>query len=275
MNELRMIVVAALCGVFLVACGDDDRPPGGDLGMRDMNVPPSDLGPPVDGGPGTDLGPRPDGGGMAMCPAGACDLVTNGCGAGMGCYLLAMGAGTPAVPTCDMSGIGVQGASCMAYSDCAAGFVCVGETATTPGTCEKYCCNLGSSAGCAAGASCSISLTDAMGMPSGAGLCNTASNCMLFGSDCTGGEACFLSGGDGTTDCVTPGTGAAGANCMFTNDCMAGFSCIGPTGATKCRKLCDTVDMDPACVGTDVCTTLRIPAPLANVGSCVPPAMTP
>lgn len=272
MNELRMILVAALCGAVLVACSDDPVRMPTDLGiMRDMNMPPMDMGPPVDSGPPMDGGPRVDGGPMGTCPAGECDLVANGCPAGEGCYFLSMGAGMPAMPLCDTSGIGTLGASCMTYSNCAAGFVCQNATATVPGTCEKYCCDVGSSAGCPSGASCSVVLTDMSGNPTGAALCRSPANCPIFGSSCPAGQACYISGGDGTTDCAMAGDVAAGGACMFTNDCLSGFSCLGAAGSATCRKLCDTVDMDPACTGTDVCTSLGIAAPLANVGSCNPP----
>ncbi len=272
MNELRIILVAALCGVVFTACGDDDTRPGPrDLGTGgvDMNMTPIDLGPGVDLGP-IDLGRDggSDGGMVAMCPVGVCDLVANGCAAGEGCQLLSMGAGMPPMPVCAASGIGMTGATCTTYSNCAPGFTCQG----TPGTCVKYCCDVGSSAGCPTGAMCSVELTNMDGTPTGAALCRTASNCAIFGSDCPAGDACYPIRGDGTTDCAMAGTGVAGTSCSHTNDCAGGFSCLGAAGgASTCRKLCDTMDMDPACAGTDVCVSLGIAAPLANVGSCNPP----
>jgi hypothetical protein len=273
MTQLRVFLMAAVCGVILGACGDDDsRMRGGtDAGPpRDMNVPPPvDLGPGVDGGGGggTDGGGGgvDMGGGGGMCPAGECNLLTNGCPAGEGCYFLSMGMGMPPMPLCDMSGIGTLGATCSTYRDCASGFTCQG------GTCQKYCCELGSSMGCPAGAMCSIVLTDGAGMPTGAALCRTAANCDIFGSTCPSGEACYLAGGDGTTDCAMAGMGTTGATCEFTNDCAAGFSCLGSMGGRSCRKLCDTVDMNPGCAAGETCTSLGIPAPLTNVGACTAP----
>jgi len=276
MNELRIILVAALCGVVFTACGDDDtRVTPRDLGTGgvDMNMTPVDLGPGVDLGP-IDLGRGggTDGGGGGMCPAGECDLVTNGCGAGEACYLLTMGAGMPPMPLCAASGIGMTGASCTTYSNCAPGFTCQGGAGGTPGMCVKYCCDVGSSAGCPTGAMCSIQLTNMDGTLTGAALCRTASNCAIFGSDCPAGDACYPTGGDGTTDCLMPGIRAAGAVCTYTNDCASGSSCYGVAGGpSTCRKLCDTMDMDPGCTGTDVCTSLGIPAPLANLGTCDSP----
>ena len=275
MNQLRVILMAAVCGLVLSACGDDDDRMRGaaDLGMaRDMNVAPVDLGAEVDGGGAVDMGGGggPDmGGGTSMCPAGACDLLANGCPAGEGCYFLSMGAGMSPMPLCDMSGIGTLGATCMSYRDCASGYTCQGASGSTPGACQKYCCDLGSSVGCPAGASCSIVLTDPTTMmPTGAALCRTAANCNIFGGDCTGGAACYLAGDDGTTDCAMAGTGTTGATCMYTNDCAAGFSCLGGASGSTCRKLCDSVDMDPGCAAGETCSTLSLPAPLTNVGAC-------
>ena len=271
MNELRMILVAALCGVLFTACGDDDvRTPTDagprDFGMRDMNIVLMDSGP-VDLGAGVDMGP------VGMCPSGECDLVANGCPAGQGCYFLASAMGAPPAPVCQPSGIGITDGACMTYTDCAPGFICQGAITGTPGACEKYCCDLGSSANCPAGAMCSVVLTDTAGNPTGAALCRSAANCGIFGTDCAAGQGCYLSGGDGTTDCAMAGTLTTGATCMFTNDCAAGYSCLGPGGGTStCRKLCDTVDMDPACTGAgETCVSLGIPAPLSNVGACTAP----
>ena len=105
-------------------------------------------------------------------------------------------------------------------------------------------------------------------MPTGAALCRTAANCNIFGGDCTGGAACYLAGDDGTTDCAMAGTGTTGATCMYTNDCAAGFSCLGGASGSTCRKLCDSVDMDPGCAAGETCSTLSLPAPLTNVGAC-------
>lgn len=273
MTQLRVFMIAAVCGVFFSACGDDDsRMRGGtDAGPpRDMNVPMVDLGPGVDGGGGGDVdgggggGVDMGGGGGGMCPAGECSLLTNGCPAGEGCYFLSMGMGMAPMALCDMSGIGTLGATCASYRDCASGYAC------QAGTCQKYCCELGSSAGCPAGAMCSIALTDPTTMmPTGAGLCRTAANCEIFGTGCPAGNACYLSGNDGTTDCAMAGTGTTGAACMYTNDCAAGYSCLGGAGgASTCRKLCDTVDMDPGCGAGETCSSLGIPAPLTNVGAC-------
>lgn len=274
MNELRMILVAALCGVVFTACGDDDirvLPDGGprDLGPRDMNTTPVDQGPPVDLGPGTDSG-NPDLGPAGSCPAGPCDLLTNGCPSGEACYFLSSSATTAPEPLCQAGGIGMSGAACTTYSDCASGFMCVGAAGSTPGTCVKLCCDLNSSAGCPAGASCSITLTYGSGTPTGAGLCHAPANCSIFGTDCPSGEACTPFGGDGTTDCSEPGTLTAGQACHYANDCVPGFGCVGPSGSSVCRKLCNTdAGGVPACTGTDVCTSLGIPAPLANVGACL------
>ena len=119
---------------------------------------------------------------------------------------------------------------------------------------------------------CSIVLTDMTGNPTGAALCNAASNCAIFGTDCAAGEGCYTIGGDGTTDCAMAGTLTAGMECMFTNDCAVGFTCLGFTGMpSTCHKNCDTADMDPGCTGTDTCVSRALPAPLTNLGVCTPP----
>jgi hypothetical protein len=270
MNELRMILVAALCGAALTACGDDDVRPvtdagPRDLGQRDMNTPPVDQGPPVDSGSGADLGPA------GSCPAGPCDLVANGCATGEGCYFLSSATGAAPAPMCQASGIGVTGSSCTTYSNCAPGYTCIGATATTPGACEKYCCDTGSSAGCPSGATCSITLTDSSGNPTGAALCHAPSNCAIFGADCAPGEACTLFGGDGSTDCSEAGTLTEGQTCIYANHCVPGFGCVNSGGASTCQQLCNTTAGGaPACPVGQTCNTLNIPAPLTNVGACSP-----
>jgi hypothetical protein len=72
--------------------------------------------------------------------------------------------------------------------------------------------------------------------PDGAAACPAGACNYQTGSGCSGATACLpsLEGSATVPACTTAGTAAAGAACVYANDCVAGHVCAG--GA--CRKLC-------------------------------------
>jgi hypothetical protein len=59
------------------------------------------------------------------------------------------------------------------------------------------------------------------------------------------------SNGNASHKCVRSGTGDDGAPCSSTNDCRAGFACVGEAGAGECRPYCCSLVGDPCGNGQD------------------------
>ena len=73
---------------------------------------------------------------------------------------------------------------------------------------------------------------------------------------------------DGTTDCAPEGDTAVGGECVNTNNCVAGATCIGFQGqeGSTCVPHCDsTADPDACAEGTHCQAT-----PTEPLGLCVP-----
>jgi len=68
---------------------------------------------------------------------------------------------------------------------------------------------------------------------------------LLDDSTCPEGETCTIVRVDGTTSCVTPGSGELGQPCP----CAAGYVCS--TGANQCLKLCKIAE--PDCPANHTC----------------------
>lgn len=248
---MKKISLFLACSLALVACGDDDRPSDDDPSTtpRDMG-PGRDLGPGVDMfTPDRDLGPPVDMGGttMTMCPAGACDLVTNaGCPAGDGCYFAAMAAGEPPTPLCAPAGTLGDGAACDSANACQEGFICVGD----PGTCRRICCgdNDDHCDPTTTGQLCLINIVDAEGMPTGVGACQLPDDCdPIEQTGCMSPEACFPSG-EGAFTCAMPGPGTQDDSCED-EGCAAGFLCINGASGAVCAEICDRSVAEPTCDG--------------------------
>ena len=267
---MRTLVIgfAALGAALAMGCGDDSRPPGDSGTTRIDSGPGIDSGPRPDTGPLPDTGPRPDTGGMTgMCPAGMCDLLTNGCPAGQACYFLAPAMGEPAVPTCDMSGTGGDGATCTSYRDCQEGFFCD----STAGICRHYCC-MDSDTGCPTGQTCAVSFVDDMGNPTGIGYCAFPDNCdPAAQTGCmVAGQGCYAQGMDGSTICIAPTMMLTeGQTCESLNACSPGFTCVDTGTGAKCHKYCNATDMT-GCAMEQTCSSLSLPAPVDHVGICTP-----
>lgn len=266
---MRKLVLLGFAGALCFGCGDDDGRP--DSGLRDTG-PMVDTGPLPDTGPMTDTGPLPDtgpvvdGGGGGMCPAGACDLITNvGCEAGEGCYFVTTMEGVPPSPMCIAAGTIPEGGMCPNANDCQEGHVCILEDGPdNPGTCREVCCG-GSTASCTnPGASC-LGLAGA----DGAGYCSVPDGCGIIDqSGCEPSEMCIVVSGDGSSSCVpsAPGGGMQDAPCDD-SPCAGGFLCLGPEGGPSfCRRACNP--MDAMCPAETTCANITgFPATL---GGCVP-----
>ncbi|MCA9605509.1 MAG: hypothetical protein KC619_07930 [Myxococcales bacterium] len=141
---------------------------------------------------------------------------------------------------CIASGAGVQGSACTGLEQCAEGFEC----SSSSGVCEKICCT---TADCSPGDFCGLIAG------TGVGTCSTPDDCdLLMQTGCTTGQACYPSSGG--LSCLPAGTLGAGEACMFTNDCMPGFGCLGPAGgAATCRAWCDMAADPTTCPSGQTC----------------------
>ena len=203
---------------------------------------------------GTDAGHDAGGGGMCTGPSGPCNVfVPSSCGAGMACVMSGSSA-TSWETVCIMAGAGTRGAACdpTMQGQCAEGFQC----SSSGRTCERICC---ATSDCAAGDFC--------GLVAGAdaGFCSTPDDCNLITqTGCDAGQGCYPSSGG--LSCLSAGTIGEGGTCMFTNDCMPGFGCLGPMGGpSACRRWCDMAAMDACPAGFSCGGVGGLP-----VGACIP-----
>ena len=267
MKKFALLLACTLA----VACGDDDTDrsdvsdtvPQADSGPRDSGTG-TDAGDPVemDGGRDVDMGNTM----TSMCPAGACDLVTNaGCAAGEGCYYAAAEAGADPAPLCAPAGTLTTGAPCTDANSCQEGFICVGD----PGVCRRICCN-GNDADCMPGTTgelCIINLVDDAGESTGVGACLLPDDCdPVAQTGCAAGEACLLSG-EGSVICAAGGPGMQGDSCEV-DGCAGGFVCIGGDSGSTCVALCDRTVAEPTC--DDATLTCNQLNGYDDVGVCVP-----
>jgi len=264
MEQLRNTTwVAALCAFFLVVGCDDENPAtdAGPVGLMDAGPGTADAGPGpgVDSGPGpgVDSGPGPgvDGGPGGDCsgPTGECDVTDpTSCGAGMACLI--NGSSMDGFMTiCGAAGVGGQGAACTPgmAGQCQEGFQCDSGSST----CQAFCCD---STDCSPGDFCSlISRADV-------GFCQTPVDCDLIAqTGCPDMQGCYPSGGG--LACFDEGTGAEGESCMFTNECLPGFGCLGSASESFCREFCDMMATDPCPTGFTCQPITDLP-----VGGCIP-----
>jgi hypothetical protein len=156
---------------------------------------------------------------------------------------------------CALAGARAVGAACMTAEDCSAGLACVGDA--SGGQCLAYCCS-GNDA-CKAGTYCvERPLTGLAGRePALVPVCAPADDCDLSqaypcpldvqaNGSCTCTDpstACSVVRSDGTTSCVTPGTGKLGDACP----CAWGYICSRSTNS--CLKMCSTLSSDGTCGG--------------------------
>jgi len=262
-----IIVVAVLsmgCAGAGGAMGDIDANTGGS--HIDAGAPPPPPGTPDAGvvilpdaappPPGTpDAAPPPP-------PPGMCNLVTSaGCSA--------------PTPACDLAAAnahqcravttpGMTTSTCNDATACAAGYSCIGASATAA-SCLRYC-GADSDCGGGVGALCVVTLVDGAMLPiPGVKLCSQ-SCAPLDSSGCPTTWGCRLAleqGGAmrGYTTCEPTGSAGNHGSCTSDASCQAGFQCIcsdaNCTGPKQCRKLCNATD-NLGCSAGQACTGLGV-----------------
>jgi hypothetical protein len=152
-----------------------------------------------------------------------------------------------------MAGGGLDGDPCMKATDCASELGCI--AGLTP-ICRAYCC--ASLESCPANTYCvKAAMNEAQQdeIP----VCIPVTKCVLLdNTGCTDGEVCAIVRTDGTTSCVTPGTGTLGQPCP----CANGYTCSGGT----CFKLCHVNNNE--CGPNGYCQGGTKPYP-KDIGYCV------
>lgn len=165
------------------------------------------------------------------------------------CHIVATNSGQQV--QCAPAGSGEVAAPCLSSEDCAPGYGCVGPQGMA--TCRRFCCEDPES--CEPGTYCAERVVrsleaNALSVAK-APVCVAPVLCRLdepypcldqATCECAAGTACMVVRADGTTDCVTPGTGLAGDECP----CAAGHVCSKGTNA--CLKICKTNNLtEPQC----------------------------
>jgi hypothetical protein len=178
-------------------------------------------------------------------PGDECLLGAGGAGGGAGgagggaegtdCKLVYDEPASAVMGACSVPGASVS--ACLTSADCAPNYGCVDDEGNTE--CRPYCC--GSLEDCPVDTFCDLrpmspgDLPMTLPEPPLIPTCVPAIDCELLNPlSCTDGKACTIVRQDGTTSCVTPGTGQQGDPCP----CAAGFVCS--TGKNECLQLCHT-----------------------------------
>lgn len=176
-----------------------------------------------------------------------CDLFTQDCGPGRGCYLV------DGTPSCHWSGTGATGASCTFANECAAGNACISgrcsalcePLAGSPNACDSHC----------SGAS--------VGLKGGYGAC-IGHSCGGDSSACGASEGCYWAG---EFLCGAAGAADVGATCSAANDCAPGLACLGKGDSFECRALCGGPNL-PSC--STACSGSLVPLDEgAGISACL------
>jgi hypothetical protein len=178
----------------------------------------------------------------STCPTQPCDLHQQcGCTSPLVCdidFTDLVGTQCRAV-----NAAGTETSTCGSFSECAGGYVCVGN----PGTCERYC-DMDSDCGQPRG-QCVIQLVNGTMPIVGATTCS--SNCNPVNSAagaCPAGMKCgFFTVNNALTgntdrdivDCTTPGAGTHGAACTTDAQCASDHLCSTYNAVTACRRVCN------------------------------------
>ncbi|HXK17463.1 MAG TPA: hypothetical protein VNG33_06665 [Polyangiaceae bacterium] len=177
-----------------------------------------------------------------------------------------------AIRQCVLAGTGTANAPCFSAADCAPTFACVSDG--DAGRCLRYCCKPDTD--CHGGTYCAerpllkAALDASNAEPPHVPVCVPADNCSLEepfpcpkgDCRCTGDTACMVVRDDGTTTCITPGTGQAGEACP----CAWNHVCSSVTH--QCVKICNTDPTKSDC-GQQKCQASSELPP--NFGVCVGP----
>jgi hypothetical protein len=163
-----------------------------------------------------------------------CDLITQDCNPGKGCFLLSTG------KQCLWAGRGFVGEACTYPNDCMAGLTCMGSS------CVPFCDSReeveDSSVACADRCAGGLFAVPGAAEDEPAKLC-VSESCIEDPSICSENEGCFWLGG---FVCAAAGTGAHGTECSQASDCARGTSCLGHEGKFACHTLCGGPEM-PDC----------------------------
>jgi len=188
----------------------------------------------------------------------------------------------PGHPACDLGSgsanecryattTGVEGHTCVAPTECAAQYTCVGGGGNY--SCEKYCTSNTDCIG--PRGQCVIQLTDGTNPIPGAVVCSsncdpsTATNslcptnwtCDLF-------TATYMNVDHAIADCRLAGSASNNVACSSTVACAAGYSCVN-TGSNVCKKLCNKT-ANTGC-STGACTSFTTPVTIGGTeyGVCL------
>ncbi|MFO0577913.1 MAG: hypothetical protein U1A78_28220 [Polyangia bacterium] len=241
---LGFLLGAALSSGCASSAPSDPTPPGNprmivDLGMVPLPSPPDLLG--IDLASGT---PRPDLAGMTACTV----WPQSGCPAGFKCTTQDYSS-----TTCDTDGQAARGAACTQAPDsCKAGSLCFRDSISGATQCRQFCT---SNTDCGARADCAIGLNVGNTLK----VCTQACDPLAAGS-CATGHACYLYESE-HSDCVGAGSKAAGATCMYFDECQAGLTCIN----NRCRKVCKRAS--PSCDTGQTCAAITT---WTSFGACCP-----
>lgn len=205
------------------------------------------------------------------CPTQPCDLHAQ-----CGC--------TPPL-TCDLDFTDLVGTSCRAvnvpgtetstcnsFSECAAGYVCVGNR------CRRYC-DMDNDCQQPRGA-CAIQLTQGTPPMNIPGATTCSSNCEPITNPagfCPTGMKCgFFEGTNmrDIVDCTTAGAGQHGAACTMDSQCAAGMYCTTYNSLQRCRRICNRTTGGNECAaqaGTS-CVGFTMPLTIGatEYGVCAP-----
>jgi hypothetical protein len=157
--------------------------------------------------------------GSCAAPASKCGLVGNKYG-------------------CQVPGSKDAGEACTSGTsgdDCADGLFCNSQV------CSRICNPAGGAPGCPGGESCALRVLW-NGGPSQGGeevyTCITnSSDCDVLAQDCVQqGTACYLTSSG--NKCLSVGSTADQATCVFANDCLKGSTCVDVGQGQKCFPMC-------------------------------------
>jgi hypothetical protein len=170
--------------------------------------------------------------------------------------------------TCEVAGKGTIGAPCASRANCAAGLACVDENGTAQ--CRPYCCRgVGS---CPPATYCDLRPTHelvASTEPLLVSVCMPGTDCRFEDPNkcqvdrscsCPSSKVCGVVRSDGTTACVTPGTGTEGEPCP----CAAQHVCSDARGT--CFQICSLATNELQCASGICQASTSMPD---NWGVCV------
>jgi hypothetical protein len=197
--------------------------------------------------------------GTSDCTPGGNPNISSGSGGSViGCQLTVVEGKVTAA--CGPVGTFAVGDPCESAAHCAAGLGCV--TDMVGGICRQYCC--GNVDACPADTYCTplLMAEAAATIP----VCAPVKKCQLLDdSTCEGGQICTIVRNDGTTGCVSPGTGQRGEACP----CAAGYVCASIINT--CFKLCHIGNDAVDCEGGGTCQGGVTVYP-DGIGVCVYPS---